>query len=173
MTEDTKSCCDTEKSCCGGENKGLTCPITGCPVKHILLATLGVFLVTYGFDFLYHGVLLKGDYMATASLWRTEADMKANWPVCLLYHFVLSFGIAGLYCFVGKKSSCGGACPATGVKFGLLLGMILGISAFSAYIWLPMPLGLAVKWLVGNVILGVLLGFILSRISGKLGGCCK
>ena len=35
-------------------------------------------------DFIIHQVFLKGTYMATASLWRPEAEMANTWPTMLL-----------------------------------------------------------------------------------------
>lgn len=142
---------------------GMTCPITGCPIKKVLIATVVAGLVTFVYDWFVHGVLLKADYAATAALWRPMADMEAMWQVCVIYHVVLAFGVAGLYCFMGQKSDCGGSCTKMGATFGLLLGLIMGITHFSSYIWLPMPLGLALKWLAAGVIWGVLIGFVLSR----------
>ncbi|MBU6236162.1 MAG: hypothetical protein KGQ41_09980 [Alphaproteobacteria bacterium] len=149
---------------------GLVCPITGCPIKKILITTIIVMIATYAYDFLFHGVLMRADYEATANLWRSEADMKALFPFCLIYHGVLAFAVSGLYCMYAKGCACGGKCPKTGMKFGLFIGLIVGIGMFSSYIWLPMPLAMAVKWLVGGVVWGLLIGFVLSKVASC---CCK
>lgn len=151
--------------------QGPVCPLTGCPIKNILIATVAVFAVTFGFDFLFHGMLLKGDYEATASLWRPKAEMEAMMGVCMFYHAVLAFGVASLYGFATKNSPCCGGCSKTGIKFGLLLGLIVGIGMFSSYIWTPMPLDLAIKWLGGSLAWGVITGYVLSLVAGKC--CCK
>lgn len=151
--------------------QGLTCPITGCPVKHILIATVAVFAVTFAFDWLYHGVYLKDMYEATAAIWRPKAEMDAMMGVCLVYHAVLAFGVSALYCMMAKNCACGGGCPKTGMRFGLLLGLVIGIVHFSSYIWLPISMDLALRWLGGAVVWGVLTGYVLSLVKSKC--CCK
>ncbi|NBX67177.1 MAG: hypothetical protein EBQ96_09300 [Proteobacteria bacterium] len=152
-------------------NQGLTCPVTGCPVKNILIMTAAVFVVTFGFDFLYHGVFLKADYEATANLWRSQTEMQAMMGISLLYHAVLALGVGSLYGLVTKNSPCCGACAKTGLKFGFLIGLTVGILMFANYIWVPMPLDLAIKWLVGSLAWGIVTGYVLSLVSGKC--CCK
>lgn len=154
-------------------SEGLTCPLTGCPVKKVLITTIVTFAVTMAFDWLFHGKLMMADYTATASMWRPEADMKAMTDVCILYHAVLAFGVAGLYCYFSKHTECGGACPGKGIRFGFLLGLILGISQFAGYIWMPIPLAMALKWLGGSIAWGVITGYVLSLVCGKCGACKK
>lgn len=150
---------------------GMVCPLTGCPIKNILIATVVTFIVTMAFDWLLHTQLMMADYTATAAMWRPEAEMNAMMGVCIFYHAVLSFGVAALYCFTSKSSSCGGACAVRGMKFGFLLGLILGISHFASYIWMPIPMDMAIKWLGGSIAWGVIIGYVLSLVSSKC--CCK
>lgn len=146
-----------------GKGGGLTCPLTGCPVKHVLLAFLVVFIISFGFDFIFHGMFMKPHYEATAALWRPEAEMQDMMALCLLYHAVFSLGVASLYCLLGKCSPCGGKCPKTGLKFGILLGLILGIDDFAGYIWLPLPdMNIPLYWLAGRIVWGAAVGFALS-----------
>jgi hypothetical protein len=144
------------------ESKGLMCPITGCPMKKIAIATVIVFIVSFIYDWLVHGMLLHADYEATAALWRPMAEMQGLMKYAILYHAVLAFGTAALYCYSMKSADCGGACRGKGLRFGLLLGIIIGISHFSAFIMLPMPLSLAVKWFVAGLGWGLVQGFALS-----------
>ena len=148
-------------------NTGMTCPITGCPVKKIIIGTVVVAVVTFLFDWIFHGMLLKPDYEATAALWRPEAEMQAMTTFCLIYHFVLAFGVSALYCYFAKSSECKGACPNKGMKFGFFIGLILGISHFASYIWMPIPLELAIKWLVGSIVWGVIVGYVLAMMCSK------
>lgn len=156
------------------ENKkcGLVCPITGCPIGQILITTLIVGIVAFAFDWMVHGNLFKADYEATASLWRPQAEMEAMFPFCILFHGLFAFGTAALYCFFAKGACCGGKCPMTGVKFGLLLGLIVGIGHFSIYMMVPMTsMDLPIKWLIADIVRGVLMGYVLS-LSLKKFGCC-
>lgn len=149
------------------DKTGMTCPITGCPIKQILITTLVVGIVTFIFDWVFHGMLLRPDYEATAALWRPEAEMQGMMSYCIFYHVVLAFGVSALYCYFAKNKDCQGKCPNTGMKFGFLVGLMLGISHFASYIWMPIPLELAVKWLVGNIVWGLVIGYVLSMLCKK------
>lgn len=155
--------CETKKC-------GLKCPLTGCPIGMVLATTLVAFIVTMGFDFAFHGIYMKEAYEATASMWRTEDEMKQLSQFCYIYHGVLAFALAGLYCWISRFLPCGGKTPKAGLKFGLFIGLIIGISHFASYIWMPIPLDMAINWLVGSVVWGLILGFILSLLARC---CCK
>lgn len=162
--EHKDGCCGT-----GGEKKGMCCPITGCPVKHVLLAAVLVFAVMFGFEWLFHGVYMMPDYEATADLWRSEEEMMGMMHICIIRKALMALAIAGLFCWLGRD--CGGIkCPVKGAKFGLLIGLLLGASMFGSYVWMPIPLDMAVKWLVGDVVMGVILGAALGLACGKM---CK
>lgn len=154
---------DSEKKC------GMTCPLTGCPIKKVLITTIVAFVVSMAFDWVFHGIYMKDAYLATASMWRSDEEMKGMMNFCLIYHGVLAFGVAALYCMFSKSSDCKGSCPKRGIKFGFLVGLILGISHFASYIWMPIPLEMALNWLAGSVAWGVILGFVLSLLSR----CCN
>lgn len=152
-----------EKSCSTG---GMCCPITGCPVKQVVISAVAVFAVIFGFNWLFHGIYMMPDYKATAALWRSEEEMQGMMHICLIQKGLMSLAIAGLFCWLGKN--CGGiGCPVKGAKFGLLIGLLLGASMFGSYMWLPIPLEMAVKWLLGDVVMGVLIGAVLGLLNGK------
>ena len=154
----------------GDKKCGLTCPVTGCPISKVLVATIVAFVVTMGFDWVFHGIYMKEAYEATADMWRPVEEMEKFFHFCLIYHAVLAFAVGGLYCWIAKSASCGGKCQKTGLRFGFFVGLIVGISHFSSYIWMPIPLDMAVKWLVGSVVWGLLLGLVLSLLCRM---CCK
>lgn len=143
---------------------GMTCPLTGCPVSKVLINTIVAFVVTMGFDMFFHGTYLKDAYEATASMWRSDEEMKQFFDLCILYHAVLAFGIGGLYAWISKNASCGGKCHKTGLKFGFFIGLILGVSHAASYIWMPIPQELALNWLGGTIVWGLLLGLALSLV---------
>ena len=155
------------------ESSGLTCPLTGCPIWKVLLATVVTFAVTFGFDWLFHGNYMKADYEATASLWRPEAEMQQLLQWCLVYHGVLAFSVAALYCWISRISSCNGTCQKTGLKFGLLVGLIIGITHFGGYLWMPIPMEMALKWLSGTILWGLLVGLALSLTCRACKSSCS
>lgn len=154
---------------CSNKSEGMCCPISGCPVKHVLIAAVVAFAAMFGLEYLFHGIYMMPDYEATASLWRPESEMQGLFHICLIRKGLMALAIAGLFCWAGK--SCGGiCCPVKGAKFGLLIGLLLGANDFGTYLWMPIPLDLAVKWLIGNTLIGVVTGALLGLVCGKL---CK
>lgn len=153
-----------------GKTCGMKCPLTGCPIAMVLAATIVAFVVTMGFDWVFHGIYMKEAYEATKDMWRPEEEMQNFFHICLIYHGVLAFGIAGLYCWISRFLPCSGKTPKAGLKFGFFVGLIIGISHFGSYIWMPIPMDMAINWLIGSIVWGMLLGFVLSQL-GRL--CCK
>jgi hypothetical protein len=145
-----------------------------CPVR-FLLSALAVFVVIFLFEGVFHGVFMMPYYKATASLWRPEADMKNFMYIGLIRQLGTALVFTRLLGCVLKKSEC--ECPIkTGIKFGFKVGLLIGLANFGSYQWLPLPgLQIPVMWLVGNAVLGVLMGVTLGVICKmtKKGDCKK
>lgn len=147
----TVSCCSM-KQCCS-----------------FLLPAIAVFITIFVFEWVFHGILMKSSYEATAALWRPEAAMQSMFWVCITRQAVMALAIAALYvCSKGlcADMTCKTSRTKKGLKFGFLVGLLLGISQFGAYAYLPIPLNLALSWLGGEIVLGLLIGLVLSL------GCC-
>lgn len=141
----------------GGCNKG--------GMMKCLIPIATVFAVLFGFQWLYHGVYMMPIYEATASMWRSQEEMQNLMWVCIVTKLVIAAAVSCLYCCMAKGAACGGKCPKTGAKFGLKVGAILGAHDFASYAWLPISMDMAVKWAVGDVIMGVLIGVALAYVS--------
>ncbi len=127
-------------------------------MKRMVLAVVAVFVAWGVMDFVLHGVVLGPTYAATASLWRPMAEMKMGlmYAVTLTVAacFVLSYGW-----LVGRKS------VARGVMFGTLFGLASGMSmGWGTYCVMPIPLNLAVSWMVGTLIEGIVAGVIVGVV---------
>jgi hypothetical protein len=126
--------------------------------KRIILAVVVVFIVWSILDFMLHGLLLRATYEATANLWRPmdQMNMPLMYFVTLLFTacFVLVYGL-----LVGQKSL------VSGVKFGALFGLAMGISmGFGSYSYMPIPLTLAWSWFFGTWIEAIAAGAIVGAI---------
>lgn len=114
--------------------------------KRNLIPFIAAFVFIFGFDWVYHGILLEGMYAETAHLWRPQEELDSMMPWCIGFHLLYTGLIAALYCF---------AAPATmnkALRLGLLLGALVGFINAAAYIHMPMPGTLAVAWLVGALV---------------------
>lgn len=152
----------------------------GCPVKGYLCKLLGASVITFAVlmltGYIVHHVWLMPIYEATASLWRPEGEMKEMFPLMLGYYAVLSVVISALFCKArkGRMALCANApesdckiggkyCPIKfGICFGALVGLLLGLQNAASFLWMPIPGGLAIKWLIAWVIQGILAGVALS-----------
>lgn len=145
------------------------CPTDGkekcakpCLFQHILIPFVIVFTTIFGFEWAFHGHYMMDAYTATASLWRPVAEMEQYGWVSMLRIAVTSGIIVCLfYCLRKKSAGCG--CPAQmGIKFGAKIGLLLGIHDFGCYAYMPIPMDIAVKWLIGDIIMGVLVGLMIG-----------
>ncbi|MDX1975090.1 MAG: hypothetical protein SFT92_05380 [Rickettsiales bacterium] len=132
-----------------------------CPIK-CLIPLIAAFATLFGFQWVYHGIYMMPDYQATAALWRPEADMQNLWWVCIATKLVMAGVICCLYCCMAKSCPSQGKCVKKGAIFGFKIGLLLGAACFASYIWLPISLNMAIKWLVGDIIMGVLVGVVLA-----------
>jgi predicted DNA repair protein MutK len=129
-------------------------------IKKSILAVVAVFIAWSVMDILIHGVMLKNIYVATASMWRPEAEMKMG--AMYLVGLVAAICFVGIYACVVNPKSMGAA-----LRFAFLFGLGVGISmGFGTYCVMPIPLNLAIGWLLGTVaealVGGLLVGLIVK-----------
>jgi hypothetical protein len=124
--------------------------------KRLIFAIIAVFLMVWITDFLIHGVWLKGDYAASMSLWRPEAEMQAHIGWLFLGEFLATVTFVVLY----AKGFASQACLMCAVMFGLFMGLFMQANTFITYAVQPVPAGLAAKWIVAGVAQGVLMGLV-------------
>jgi hypothetical protein len=126
--------------------------------KRLAIAIVVCFLGAFATDFLIHGVWLKDDYAASMSLWRPEAEMQKH----MLWVFAgeLLASIAAV--MIWAKGFAEKGCPRCGAMFGLFMGLFMQANTLITYAVQPLPGTLAVKWFIGGVVQGVLLGLLIS-----------
>ena len=122
----------------------------------LILAVLAVILVS---DFLLHTVILGSAYQATASLWRTQDDMKA--------HMAWLFGgqalAAVFFSIIFAKGYEGQGLPE-GVRYGLLIGPFSAAHCLIQYAVTPMPLSILAAWVAGAIVQAVLAGIAAASV---------
>lgn len=128
-------------------------------------ASFIVFVTLFALDYLLHGMLLKDLYHQTASLWRPEAEMKSMMWYMWLGYLVFSPVFVCIYSkgFEDSKGSIG-----QGIRYGFWMGILLSVMPnLICYAVMPIPLKLAVSWIVGETIkytcLGTVLGFAYKK----------
>ena len=125
----------------------------------LTLAVTAAFFFVFVFEFIYHGILLKPLYEATMNLWRPQDQMMTLMPVALIVQFVFAFIAVVMFAAFAKESGV-----KQGVRFGALLGLMLGTLQLGIFPYLPIPAELALGWFAGAFIetlgVGVIAGLI-------------
>lgn len=142
-----------------------------CLVKGVAIPTVAVFALITVFNIIFHGMIMMPHYEATADLWRDVAGMENLRNFSMLMTVLISVVLVMLYCCHTKAKECMGKSSSTGIKFGLMIGLLLGLWDLQAYAWLPLEtMTIPLAWLFGSVVLGLLVGLLLSALKSWL---CK
>jgi hypothetical protein len=128
-------------------------------IKRLLLAIVVAFAIVFATDFLIHGLWLSSDYEATKELWRPESEMNTR------FHWMLMAQLIGAATFVIIwAKGFAGRDIATGITFGVLMGLAQQLWAIIDHVVMPVPGALAAKWVVAGVVQCVLLGIVTALI---------
>jgi hypothetical protein len=124
----------------------------------IILAILAVFVAWSALDFIIHGVILAAPYQATAQLWRPMNQMKMTFLHVTTLIAAIIFVI--LYVrLISPKNIIRGL--EYGLLFGLASGVPMGLGTYSV---MPIPLYMAIVWLIGMVVEMALGGVIVGAM---------
>lgn len=121
--------------------------------KSYLVASLIVFLVLVVTDFIIHGVVMKGMYEATASLWRTEPEMQSLFPFMILGQAIVAFTFTRLF----AHGHQGKGIPE-GICFGIMMSVFSSGHHLIMYSVTPWTLQLVGAWAVLCLIQSAALG---------------
>lgn len=131
-------------------------------VKRYLLAALCLFVFIFLYEWFVHGYLLTGMYQETSRVWRSYAQMTANFPLAICFKVAFAAWIAFIFTQLYKK---GGV--SNGLYFGLYFGVFAGILTSSWYLHLPVPAALGWGWFFASVIEGLGSGLVVGWIYRK------
>ncbi len=133
----------------------MCCPVTGAKVWNLMLSTLGCFAFIFAFGYVVHGNLLMPMYLHTKHLWRSAAEMDDYSLFLIATQVVTAFVVSGLY-----SKYWGGCGVMRGVRFGLLIGLLMGTMSAAAFAWMPITVELAQAWFIAGIVEGLGLGLI-------------
>ena len=126
--------------------------------KKFYLAALAAFAFVFIFEFVVHGVLLKDMYVETAHLWRSEEDSKMQFITLgqIVYALVTAFLFTKICDTEYFKNN--------GMRYGLLLGIILASPAIASYCYMPVPLALWLSWVATEIVKGLGSGIAIALV---------
>jgi hypothetical protein len=125
--------------------------------QRFIISVIAVFIFTFVYGFIVHGHLMMPMYLQTQGVWRSMAEMSTLMPWSIGTGIALAAAISFLFTrhYEGRGLH-------EGLRFGLYVGLIMGLVQFGAYTYLPIPLNLALAWLVVYTIEGIGIGLVLS-----------
>lgn len=135
----------------------MNCAHLNC--KRFGIAVIAVFVFIFIFEMVFHGMLLGETYKTTAQLWRPESEMEAYMPWMLGGQLLFSVMFCYIYTFAAK---CTGMME--GVRYGLLIGLLMASTNIIFYSVQPLPLDLVVIWIVGGLLETALAGALMASI---------
>ncbi len=139
--------------------KANSCSMKSCNWTQCIVSVIVAFVVIWLFEWVFHGILLMPMYQETAALWRPYEQMADYIHISLIRVLVIAMIFAKFYKYACQSS---GSCYCAGIGIGLKLGTLIGIIQFGSYAYMAIPLTLAIYWLVGNIVMGVLVGLALA-----------
>lgn len=128
-------------------------------IKRFIVAVMLGFAFIFGFDTFWHGQLLMEHYQQTASLWRSQENMQAYFPVILITQFLMSLIVVYLFAQNYEGKGIG-----EGIRFGLPVGLLIGILLSGSYAYMPITAFIAGMWLLGGILIGLGLGIISALV---------
>lgn len=127
-------------------------------MKKTVLSILGVMILSFGVDFVIHGVLMTELYTSTANLWRTMDEMGPLQSAANDLIFAVLFVL--FYLFVTTHKTC-----KNGIQFGLWYGLISGFTMMSMMNYMPIPGTIAISWFFASFVKSVLLGALVGYVT--------
>lgn len=129
-----------------------------CNCKRMILSAIAVFIFMSAFQWVYHGILLMGAYEATAEMWRPMSDTFTQYcAVMMASTFFVAFMVTYIFTcnYEGKGMS-------EGIRYGLLIGLLLAARDMGAYGYMPIDFTLVASWMLGSLLTGLGAGAVLS-----------
>lgn len=118
---------------------------------------VAIYIVIY--EWIFHGMILKGAYTATAHLWRPETDMQSYFIWMLAGQLLFAFIFCLLFTFTRCQTNLKG-----GATYGLVLGLLMSSVSLVYYSVMPIPMALMVGWILGGLLEAIIAGVIFALI---------
>lgn len=125
--------------------------------QRYVISVLVTFVFVFLYDFLVHGFLLKDIYAQTKELWRPENEYK------MLVMSMSQLGFAAVLAYIFTLNYEGKGI-GEGIRFGLCIGMLLGVIQIGKYAYMPIPMVLMLSWVLAALLIGLGSGVILSLV---------
>jgi hypothetical protein len=79
--------------------------------------------------------------------------------VMILRHFLFAMALAIRYIVTGKGLKC-----KLGVQYGVIIGLILAMPQLAAFSYLPIPMSIALLWMLAALIKSIVASMVIAKI---------
>jgi hypothetical protein len=128
--------------------------------KKFFIAFVAVWIFTFIYGFVFHGKIMHSSYVETSTLWRPDAEFKANFPLLVLGQGVIAFFFTMI--FVRGFGSGGGV--AGGFRYGILLGLLVCGANLIRYAVEPLTTTILFGWCIGEIVQFAIAGAIVGAV---------
>tara|TARA_R110002096_G_scaffold352023_1_gene545003 strand:- start:1583 stop:2005 length:423 start_codon:yes stop_codon:yes gene_type:complete len=132
-------------------------------IGRLIISVIAVLVAKFGFDAIYHGMLLGDSDKETAEAWRPEAEMMALYQFKIGYDLLIAIGICTVWAFgfAGKGIKCGAI-------YGFLIGLTVVGGMLISFIFTPIPEQFMMPWALGGMFQSIIVGMIVALVyKGK------
>jgi hypothetical protein len=148
-------------------------------ITRILLAALAAFFTAYVLDVAVNLIWFAEDYAALSEVFRAPQEMQSRLWLGLLIYALYHVLFAGLFArlYAGATRAAGEAASDStsprrprawildGLAFGFFMTLLVGApSALMQYVYYPLPLVLALKWIASGALAQCASALVVSAI---------
>ncbi|MEX0733893.1 MAG: hypothetical protein WD944_05975 [Steroidobacteraceae bacterium] len=127
--------------------------------QKFFIAWLVMFIVYMAGGFIVHGMLLKDDYMGLPNLFRNEEESMPYLHLMIIAHVLM----AGAFTWIYARGVENKPWLGQGLRFGLAVALLAVVPIYLIYFTVqPMPAVLAVKQIVYDSIVTLILGAVVA-----------
>lgn len=130
--------------------------------KKFVITWIVVFVAWFLGSYVVHGVLLQGEYMKLSTLFRPQSEAGGLFPLMILAHVIMSGAFTWIY-MRGREAK---PWLAQGVRYGVAVALLTVVPTYMIYyVVQPMPGSMAVKQIIFDGALIVLLGVLVAWMA--------
>ncbi|MDH3362920.1 MAG: hypothetical protein OEM45_04375 [Gammaproteobacteria bacterium] len=130
--------------------------------KKFLISWAVVFVVWMAGSFAVHGGWLSDQYAQLPNLYRTESDTQQLFYLMLIAHVIM----AGAFVWIYQRGAENKPWLAQGVRFGIAIALLAVVPTYIIYyVVQPMPGNLAIRQIIGDGILVLILGAVAAFLN--------
>jgi hypothetical protein len=130
--------------------------------KRFFVASLVIFVVVQGMEFVINNVFMKSAYESLKSLWRPDMTSK----MWVMYVVGLLVSLLFTYIFIKGREGKG---IAEGVRFGIIIWLFVAVPMdLTMWVLLPIPYMLILRWILFALLEMLIAGILVAVIYKPL-----